>query len=548
MSSASPLHAGETPRTARPALLGRASLMAKLVGLVSVLSLFTVGLGVFASLQIDRLKNESAGLATSQAEVTQSLAALKDALWGVRSDANLMAAYVGADNAPQLEKLQASYDGFDAAAESFAATYTQAYGDVPTNWDEFTTTYAAYRPLVDGEFMDAALADDGVAWAQARKTSGLAETGAELVAALTAVGDEVTAAAAEANVRSEQEAHRSLLITVAVLITSVVVGATLGVVLARKIRRNVLEVKRAADALANGDLTVEPHVSSSDEVGQTAASLRTALAALRELVAGTVDSATLVAAASEELSAANTQVAASSEETSAQAGVVAAAAEQVNRNIQSVASGAEQMGAAIREIAQNANEVSRVAAQAVESSHSTVATVAALGESAQQIGNVVKIITSIAEQTNLLALNATIEAARAGEAGKGFAVVAGEVKELAQESARAAEEIATHVAGNQDQVESAITAIGEIRQVIAAINDYQMTIASAVEEQTATTVEMTRGIGEAAMGSGDIASNITSVAEAADTSTTVLTQMSTSTDELARMASDLRTRVEAFTY
>ena len=548
MSIASPLHAGETPRTARPALLGRASLMAKLVGLVSVLSLFTVGLGVFASLQIDRLKNESAALATSQAEVTQSLAALKDALWGVRSDANLMAAYVGADNAPQLEKLQASYDGFDAAAESFAATYTQAYGDVPTNWDEFTTTYAAYRPLVDGEFMDAALADDGVAWAQARKTSGLAETGAELVAALTAVGDEVTAAAAEANVRSEQEAHRSLLITVAVLITSVVVGATLGVVLARKIRRNVLEVKRAADALANGDLTVEPHVSSSDEVGQTAASLRTALAALRELVAGTVDSATLVAAASEELSAANTQVAASSEETSAQAGVVAAAAEQVNRNIQSVASGAEQMGAAIREIAQNANEVSRVAAQAVESSHSTVATVAALGESAQQIGNVVKIITSIAEQTNLLALNATIEAARAGEAGKGFAVVAGEVKELAQESARAAEEIATHVAGNQDQVESAITAIGEIRQVIAAINDYQMTIASAVEEQTATTVEMTRGIGEAAMGSGDIASNITSVAEAADTSTTVLTQMSTSTDELARMASDLRTRVEAFTY
>jgi len=537
-----------TPAPHRRSLVGRASLLGKLVGLVTVLSLFSIAVGAFASLQINQLKTDAAALATSQATVTQSLAALKDALWGVRSDANLMAAYVGEDNQTQLEKLHASYDKFDAAAADFEQTFTAAYGDVPADWAAFTETYADYTPLINGEFMDAALADDGVWWAEARKTSGLAETGAALVEALTAVGDEVTVAAAEANALAEEKAQRALVVTVAVLVVGVVVGAVLGITLARSIRASILAVKRAADAMATGDLTVVADVRTSDEVGQMARSLGTAQAALRELIARTVDSATVVAAASEELSAANTQVAAGSEETSAQVGVVAAAAEQVSRNVQTVAAGAEQMGASIREIAQNANEAAGVAAQAVASSQATAATVAALGESAKEIGNVVKVITSIAEQTNLLALNATIEAARAGEAGKGFAVVAGEVKELAQESARAADDIAARVAGNQMQVESAVAAIGEISHVIAAINDYQMTIASAVEEQTATTLEMTRGIGEAATGSGEIAANIVGVADAAASSTMVLAQMSTSTDDLARMASDLRVRVEAFTY
>jgi methyl-accepting chemotaxis protein len=547
MSTATPSPAVPA-RSRRASVLGKASLLGKLVGLVTVLSVFSIAVGAFASLQINQLKTDAAALATRQATVTQSLATLKDALWNVRSDANLMAAYVGEANAPQLEKLHASYDTFDVAAEDFARTFSAAYGHVPADWEAFTETYADYTPLIDGDFMTAALADDGVAWAEARKTSGLAETGAALIEALTSVGDEVTAAAAAANALAEEKAQTALVVTLTVLVVGVVVGAGLGIVLARSIRRSILDVKRAADAMATGDLTVVPVVRSSDEVGQMAASLATAQAALRELIARTVDSATVVAAASEELSAANTQVAAGSEETSAQVGVVAAAAEQVSRNVQAVAAGAEQMGASIREIAQNANEAAGVAAQAVAASQSTAVTVAAMGESAKEIGNVVKVITSIAEQTNLLALNATIEAARAGEAGKGFAVVAGEVKELAQESARAADDIAARVAGNQMQVESAVAAIEEISQVIAAINNFQMTIASAVEEQTATTLEMTRGINEAATGSGEIAANIVGVADAAASSTQVLAQMSTSTDELARMASDLRGRMEAFTY
>jgi methyl-accepting chemotaxis protein len=138
-----------------------------------------------------------------------------------------------------------------------------------------------------------------------------------------------------------------------------------------------------------------------------------------------------------------------------------------------------------------------------------------LGESSQQIGKVIEVITSIAEQTNLLALNATIEAARAGEAGKGFAVVAGEVKELAKETAKATEEIGSRIAAIQSDTSDAVGAIGEIEQVIARIADMQTTIASAVEEQTATTNEIGRNVAEAARGSAEIAENIVSVAQAA---------------------------------
>ncbi|WP_272917481.1 methyl-accepting chemotaxis protein, partial [Nocardioides flavescens] len=169
-----------------------------------------------------------------------------------------------------------------------------------------------------------------------------------------------------------------------------------------------------------------------------------------------------------------------------------------------------------------------------------------LGTSSQEIGNVVKVITSIAEQTNLLALNATIEAARAGEAGKGFAVVANEVKELAQETAQATKDIAARVEAIQGDTTGAVDAIGEISTIITSINDYQLTIASAVEEQTATTNEMSRNVAEASTSSGEIAANISGVSGAATTTTEALAQTQDTVDELRRTSVELTAAVGAF--
>ncbi|WP_249933182.1 methyl-accepting chemotaxis protein [Blastococcus sp. CCUG 61487] len=352
--------------------------------------------------------------------------------------------------------------------------------------------------------------------------------------------------AANADAEAAENVTRWSMIAAIALGTLVVLGVA--IVVARRIIRPLNAVKDVATALATGDLTRSTGVQQDDEVGSTARALDEAMERLREVMASVVTNADAVAASSEELSASSAQISASAEETSAQSGVVSGAAEEVSRSVQTVAAGAEQMGASIREIASNAAEASEVASRAVTAAETTTATVAKLGESSAEIGNVVKVITSIAEQTNLLALNATIEAARAGEAGKGFAVVANEVKELAQETAKATEDIAQRVLAIQGDTTAAVAAIEEISAIVAQISDRQTTIASAVEEQEATTNEMSRSVQEAAGGTTQIAENITGVSTAAESTTQALTQTRTAVDELSRMAADLRATVGRFSY
>jgi methyl-accepting chemotaxis protein len=311
--------------------------------------------------------------------------------------------------------------------------------------------------------------------------------------------------------------------------------------------RPLREVSGVLAGVADGDLTRHVPVRSADEVGVISSALNRATDGMRAAVTSLDGTASALAASAEQLASTNTRIATSAEEASTQANVVATAAEEVTRNVQEVAAGTQETGAAIREIAQNAHEAARVAADAVGVAESTNQTVSKLGDSSAEIGNVVKVITSIAEQTNLLALNATIEAARAGEAGKGFAVVASEVKDLAQETAKATEDIARRVAAIQSDTESAVVAISEIGGIIARINDYQTTIAAAVEEQTATTSEMNRGVGEAAAGSAEIAANIVSVATAAALTTESVTESQRASEELARMSSQVHAIVARFT-
>ncbi len=268
--------------------------------------------------------------------------------------------------------------------------------------------------------------------------------------------------------------------------------------------------------------------------------------ALQTLLKQVMQSATTLASAAQELTSVSQQMASNAEETSAQANVASAAAEQVSKNVSTVATGTEEMGASIREIAKSANDAARVATTAVKVADTTNAIVAKLGESSAEIGNVIKVITSIAQQTNLLALNATIEAARAGEAGKGFAVVANEVKELAKQTAKATEDISRKIEAIQGDTKGAVEAIAQIGKIINQINDIQNTIASAVEEQTATTGEISRNISEAALGSSEIAENITGVAQAARGTTEGASNTKDAADELSRIALELQKLVSEF--
>jgi methyl-accepting chemotaxis protein len=269
---------------------------------------------------------------------------------------------------------------------------------------------------------------------------------------------------------------------------------------------------------------------------------------MAHLIKGVAENANALASSSEELAAVSEQMGSNAEETAAQSNAVSAASEQVSRNVQTVATGSEEMAASIKEIAKNANDAARVATAAVRVADSTNATIGKLGESSAEIGKVIKVITSIAQQTNLLALNATIEAARAGEAGKGFAVVANEVKELAKETAKATEDISGKIEAIQRDTRSAVEAIAQIGGIINQINDISNTIASAVEEQTATTNEIGRNVAEAAKGSAEITQNITSVAHAAQSTSAGARDSRQAAASLARMASELQQMVSRFPY
>jgi methyl-accepting chemotaxis protein len=294
------------------------------------------------------------------------------------------------------------------------------------------------------------------------------------------------------------------------------------------------------------DLTARVDQERRDEIGQLGRCLNLFVDKVHDLLTQIAATAQHVSSASEKLSTTSQQISANSEETSAQARVVSNATQQVSRNLQTVATGADEMGTSIKEIARNASEAAKVATSAVKVAVTATATVSKLGDSSTQIGQVIKVITSIAQQTNLLALNATIEAARAGDAGKGFAVVANEVKELAKETAKATEEISRKIEAIQTDTKAAVDAIASISGVVNQINDISSTIATAVEEQNATTNEMSRNVSEAAHGSGEITSNIAGVAMAAESTSHGSADTQKAAQELVQMSSQLRALVAQF--
>lgn len=251
-------------------------------------------------------------------------------------------------------------------------------------------------------------------------------------------------------------------------------------------------------------------------------------------------------AATSQLSSTAQSMKATAEQTSQQTTAVAAASEEASTNVQTVAAAAEELTASISEITRQVVEAAKVSNRALADAKRTDITVQGLADSAKKIGKVVELINDIASQTNLLALNATIEAARAGEAGKGFAVVASEVKNLANQTSRATEEIGKQISAMQVVTTDAVTAIRDIASTIAQINEISTAIASAVEEQSTSTNEIARNVQQAALGTREVSSNIDGVSQAASQTGQAATDVFNAAKQLTLATSTLNSNIEGF--
>jgi methyl-accepting chemotaxis protein len=414
---------------------------------------------------------------------------------------------------------------------------------------ELVAAFNVIRPDVDsfGTFIAGFVRQAGAGGADAQQNlEQIQERNNVVDDKLGALNERVNAAivADRADMASTKARTELLVGIVSLLGLLLLIG--LAVPMARAILRPVHRIGDVVAALTAGDLTRRTGITSRDELGLMASGLDRALDELRRSMSTIGANADALASASTELSVVAGQIAEAAGDTDAQASSASAESEEISRNVQTVAAGSEEMGLSIREISSNTSEAAQIAGVAVNEAARATETIRQLGESSAEIGNVIKLITSIAEQTNLLALNATIEAARAGDAGKGFAVVASEVKDLAQETARATEDIGARVNAIQQDTGGAVEVIGRISEVIAKINDYQTTIASAVEQQTATTAEMSRSISEVASGSSRIAANIADVSSASASAVQGVNQTRQASAEVARTAEELRGLVGAF--
>jgi methyl-accepting chemotaxis protein len=331
-------------------------------------------------------------------------------------------------------------------------------------------------------------------------------------------------------------------------------------------------LKDVADG--EGDLTKRLPEDRNDEIGELSGNFNRFIKKIQNIVKEIAGNTSTLSTASEEMSAVSQQIGAAAEEMSAQSNSVSASAEQSSANIRSISAAAEQMSgsvntvataieemsASLNEVSKNCQKESAVAAKADVEAKSTQVHMEKLGVAAKEIGKVVDVINDIADQTNLLALNATIEAASAGDAGRGFAVVANEVKELARQTAQATGEIRQQVENMQGSTGEAVKAIMSISKIIEEINLISQTIVSAVEEQSSTIQEIARtmggassaaneiakNVGESAKGLQEVTSNITGVNQAARDTASGVSQIRSSSDELAKLSLGLKKIVEQF--
>ncbi|MGY1687496.1 methyl-accepting chemotaxis protein [Geodermatophilus sp. SYSU D00867] len=543
--STTPTRVPQTPPA--ESVTGGWGLRTRLLGAILVVALTTIGIGAFgidrmASLsdRADRVYSDGAlpvaGLQQLQVDWWQLMTHTARAnIVTLPAESRASAQQKAGETAQTLTEDTAAAAGLPMSAETRAS------------YEEFVGASQAY--LADLQLLVAGATPTGSTLPLAEQQAIITRLNANeaVIADSLAAATETARVDAEATATDAADAYAAArTLTLVIMALGLVVAIVLAVLVARSVTRPVERIREVLGKVAGGDLRVRAGEAGGGELGEVARSLDRTLDSLSGVLVLVRDSAGRLQGASTRLDSAASGIAEFSRAASDQTDAVVASAGEVAASVDTVATGSSQMETAIREIAHNAAEAARVAGQAVDVAETTTRTVGKLGDSSQEIATVVKLINGIAEQTNLLALNATIEAARAGEAGKGFAVVASEVKELAQETARATEDISRRVEAIQADTAGAVEAISRISAVIGEINDFQATIAAAVEEQTATTNEMNRNVAEAAGGSRDIATAIGGLAAGTQQTGARVADAQRAAAELARMSGELQEAVARF--
>ena len=552
-------------------MLARLSISAKLYAIVSFLFLVIASIGGFAFLEIRAINAAAQDIQAEWLPSVRWIGEMRTQSARFRAVLRDHLIVEDADRADVDKNLVARKVDFEKAAKAYrelvsSATERELASRLEKDWQGFLAASDEVRSLVGTGDLAAAKKIN------AEKVVPAGRAMDKTLVGLTEFNDKGAEAAGQTAEDTYWNAIRSMIV---ILVGGIVLGLGAAIYVTRDIRRGIGSILSPMGHLTEGELSVEiPHQGEPTEIGRIAAALQTFkeallakrasddaanadkavhLAGAQRISAATVDFEAMIgelvgslATASTKLETSATTLSSTAEQSQKLTTMVAAASEEASTNVQSVASATEELSSSVNEISRQVQDSARMASEAVDQARKTNDRVGELSKAAARIDDVVVLINTIAGQTNLLALNATIEAARAGEAGRGFAVVASEVKALAQQTAKATDEIGLQIRGIQAATQESVDAIGEISGTIEKLSEVSSAIAAAVEEQGAATQEISRNVQQAAEGTQQVSSHITEVQRGASETGLASSQVLSAAQLLAGESDRLKSQVEKF--